>query len=253
MSVLVATMNVNLPELTNNLVREITKDKSIDMEIMVLENGATEKSSYSTHSTDKNYFFGGGLNLIMEYFLTETSHDWLFVLNNDLIFHGNNLVSRMVQEAVTHDMCQLSPAVINASISQCHWKQMHMWMSGTTRPVEWIDFQCPLLRRDICEHVQQYPIELIYGWGNDIYTGMIAKEMGLQTGVTDLVCVTHLNSQTMNKGITDLDGNTITPQEYCRRAESGMMEYMSNSKYWNTFNEFRTNAANYKFLLGEAR
>jgi len=253
MSILVATMNVNQPELTNNLVHQISKDTKVPYEIMVLENGATEKSNHSTHVSDKNYFFGGGLNLIMDYFLNETTHDWLFVLNNDLIFHGDNFISKMLQEAVTHDMCQLSPAVINASVSQCHWKQMHMWMSGTTRPVEWIDFQCPLLRRDICEAIQEYPIDLIYGWGNDIYTGMVAKELGLKTGVTDLVCVTHLNSQTMNKGVTDLEGNMLTSQEYCRRDESSMMQYMSNSKYWQGFNEFRQNAANYKFTLEDTQ
>lgn len=251
MSVLVATMNVNQPELTNNLVQQIYKDTKVSYELMVLENGATEKSKYSTHSSDKNYFFGGGLNLILDYFLKETTHEWLFVLNNDLIFHGNNFLSRMLKEATIHDMCQLSPAVVNASVAQCHWKQMHMWMSGTTRTVEWIDFQCPLLRRDICETIREYPIELIYGWGNDIYTGMIAKEFGLKTGVTDLVCVTHLNSQTMNKGVTDLDGNSLTPHEYCRRAESNMMNYMHGSKYWDTFNQFRNNAENYKFILEE--
>jgi hypothetical protein len=244
---LVATLNVNQPDLTNNLVEQVSKDKKISYEIMVLENGATEPSKYSTHISEKNYFYGGGLNLIIDYFLNETTHDWLFVLNCDLIVHGQNFVSTMLSEAEKHDVCQLSPAIINASIDQCYWKQMHNWMSGTTRYVEWIDFQAPLLRRDVLEKIKEYPIDLIYGWGNDILTGMVAEEMNLKTGVTDKVCVTHLNSQTMTKGIEDLDGNFITTQEYCKRAEHNMMSFMKSSNYFNKFNQFRHNAANYEF------
>jgi len=248
---LVSTLNVNQPELTNNLIEKISLDNKVNYELMVLENGATEKSKYSTHISEKNYFFGGGLNLIFDYFLNETNHDWLFVLNCDLIIHGHNFLSTMLSEAQKHDVCQLSPAIINASIDQCFWKQMHNWMSGTTRYVEWIDFQAPLLRRDIVERIRQYPIELIYGWGNDVLTGIISEEMGCKVGVTDKVCITHLNSQTMNKGIEDLDGNFITTTEYCRRAEQSMMSYMQSSPHWQKFNFYRYNAANYKYEISQ--
>jgi hypothetical protein len=247
MSILIATMNVNQPTLTNNLVQQVKKDTSVDMEIMVLENGATERSDYSTHISEKNYFFGGGLNLIFDYYLNETQHDWLFVLNNDLIIHGEHFVSAMIQEAIDNDVCQLSPAIINASVEQCFWRQMHNWMSGKTRFVDWIDFQAPLLRRDICEIVKEYPTELIYGWGNDILTGMIAHENKLKVGVTDKVCITHLNSQTINKGVVDLDGNPMTNSEYCRRAEGGMMEYMQRTGRWNMFQQFRYTSATYSY------
>lgn len=247
MSILIATMNVNQPALTNNLVEQIQKDTSVEMEIMVLENGATERSKYSTHISEKNYFFGGGLNLIFDYYLKETQHDWLFVLNNDLIIHGEHFVSAMIQEAIDNDVCQLSPAIINASVEQCFWRQMHNWMSGKTRLIEWIDFQAPLLRRDICEIVKEYPMELIYGWGNDILTGMIAHENKLKVGVTDRVCITHLNSQTINKGVVDLEGNPMTNSEYCRRAEGGMMEYMQKTGRWSMFQQFRYNSATYSY------
>lgn len=247
MSILVATMNVNQPDLTNNLVEEILKDKKVECEIMVLENGATERTKYSTHSSEKNYFYGGGLNLIFDYYLNETKHDWLMVLNNDLIFHGQNFLSTMIDEATKNDICQLSPAVINASIAQCYWKQMHMWMTGGTRLVKWLDFQAPLFRRDICEIIKEYPIELIYGWGNDILSGIIAEKHNLKVGVTDKVCVTHLNSQTMNKGVLDLEGNFITTKEYCRRAEINMHSYMESSGNWDKFVEFKNHASTYTF------
>ena len=193
MSILVATMNVNQPELTNNLVEQVSKNTEVEHEILVLENGATERSSYSTHVTEQNYFFGGGLNLIFEYYLNETDHDWLMVLNNDLIIHGDNFLSIMLSEAEENDVCQLSPSIINATIPQCYWKQMHMWMSGGTRLVEWIDFQAPMLRRD-------------------------------------------------------LEGKTLSNQEYCARAEQGMMNYMRlDYERWDTFQSFRHNAAIYYY------
>lgn len=245
MSILVATLNVNQPELTNNLVETISQDQGVDYELMVLENGATELSAYGTHFSDKNYFFGGGLNMIAEYFLEETKHEWLMVLNCDLIIHGFNFLSTMLDEADRYNLCTLSPAIINASIEQCHWKQMHNWMSPSPRLVEWVDFQAPMLRRDIVGIMNPWPIELIYGWGNDILTGMKAQEYGLRTAVTDRVCITHLNSQTIDKGVEDLEGNMMDSIEYCRRAEKGMMDYMRDNDYWNRFIEFRDNAASY--------
>lgn len=247
MSILVATINVNQPTLTNNLVEQVTKDKKVDFELMVLENGATERSKYSTHSSEKNYFFGGALNLIFDYYLNSTSHEWLMILNNDLIIHGENYLSTMTAEAQDNDMSVLSPVVINASIEQCHWKQMHNWMTGGTRKVDWVDFQAPLLRRDICEIIKEYPMELIYGWGNDFLTGIVAKENNLNVGVTDKVCIAHLNSQTMNKGILDLEGNFITTKEYCRRAEVGMLSCMERLGKWDIFNQFKSAAANYHY------
>jgi hypothetical protein len=245
--ILVTTINVNQPELTNNLVEELSKDTRVDFELMVLENGATERSKYSTHVSEKNYFYGGGLNLIFDYYLNETSYDWLMVLNNDLLLHGQRFLSTMLHEAETHDMCTLSPAIINASISQCYWKQMHNWMTGGVRQVDWVDFQAPLLRRDICEVINAYPTELIYGWGNDILTGMIAEEHNLKTGVTDKVCITHLNSQTMEKGVVDLEDNPITTREYCARAETNMFNYMQTTGRWDKFLSYRDAASSYTY------
>jgi len=123
-----------------------------------------------------------------------------------------------------------------------------MWMSGGTRLVEWIDFQAPMLRRDICDLIRVYPSDLLYGWGNDFLTGMVAKQQNLKTGVTDKCCIAHLNSQTLNKGIEDLEGKTLSSQEYCARAEQGMMSYMRlDPERWEVFQSFRHNAANYSY------
>ena len=119
MSILVSTINVNQPQLTNYLIDQVSLDTKPDYEIMVLENGSTEanRSKYSTHVSDRNYFYGGALNMIFEYFLEETDHEWLMVLNNDLIIHGYNFITAMVEQAEAADVCMLAPAVINAEMS----------------------------------------------------------------------------------------------------------------------------------------
>ena len=151
----------------------------------------------------------------------------------------------MVHHAARADVCMMAPAVINASVDQCFWKQMHNWYTDGVRYVEWIDFQAPLLRRDIVEIIREYDEILLYGWGQDIEAGMVADDHGLKVGVADNICITHLNSQTLRKGVVDLEGNPLSSEEYCRRAEHGMFEFMKKTGRLEKFTNFRNRAANY--------
>ena len=164
---LIATLNHNLPQWTDNLVNQIKRDPLFDKcELMVIDNGSSEPLAQSTtHRLEQNIFFGGGLNAALEYFLT-TNHDYLYFLNNDLVFHGPSFLTTSLREAKESDAAVYSPTTINASIDQCFWKQMWNWGNGL-RKVKWIDFQCPLLRRDILEKINHFPDELIYGWKED--------------------------------------------------------------------------------------
>ena len=55
---LVATLNHNLPELTDNLVKQLERDPSFGYcELMVVDNGSTEPLAKSTtHRLDENIF-----------------------------------------------------------------------------------------------------------------------------------------------------------------------------------------------------
>lgn len=229
---LIATLNHNLPDLTDNLINQLKRDPLFDQcELMVIDNGSTEPlAKYTTHRLEENIFFGGGLNAAIEYFLS-TNHDYLYFLNNDLIFHGPSFLTTSLQEAKKSDAAVYSPSIINASIDQCYWKQMWNWGKGL-REVKWIDFQCPLLRRDILEIIKQYPEELIYGWGNDLYTGCITEQISLKTIVSDTNTICHLNSQTFKQNKIN-----IGVQEFCQKAEKKMFDYFLSSEmnltYWN--------------------
>jgi GT2 family glycosyltransferase len=222
---LIATLNHNLPVLTDNLVEQLKRDTYFDKcELMVLDNGSTEDLAKSTtHRVEKNVFFGGGFNIVLDYFLNNTNHEWLYFLNNDLIFHGPSFLTTSIENAKAFNAVVYSPSVINASIDQCHWKQMWNWGKGI-REVKWIDFQCPLINRIVLEKIQQYPNELIYGWGLDFYTGCITDGHGFKTVVDDTHTICHLNSQTFAQNKID-----IGVSEFCRNAETNMYNYFRNS------------------------
>jgi GT2 family glycosyltransferase len=237
---LIATLNHNLPQWTDNLVNRLKRDPLFkECELMVLDNGSSEPLAKSTtHRLEQNVFFGGGFNVVLDYFL-QTDHDYLYFLNNDLVFHGPSFLTTSVQEAKESDAAVYSPTVINASIDQCHWKQMWNWGKGL-REVQWVDFQCPLIRRDLLENIQQFPNELIYGWGLDFYAGCIAETLGLKTIVSDNNTITHMNSLTFKENKIDIGVN-----EFCRNAETNMNEFFLNSDYKSLYYKLRTHGETY--------
>ena len=125
---LIATLNHNLPQWTDNLVNQLKRDPLFSQcELMVVDNGSKESLAQSTtHQLEENIFFGGGFNVVLDYFLS-TDHDYLYFLNNDLVFHGPSFLTTSLREAKESDAAVYSPSVINASMEQCHWKQMWNW------------------------------------------------------------------------------------------------------------------------------
>lgn len=232
---LVATLNHNLPRLTDNLVNQLRRDPYFsNCELMVVDNGSAESlANTTTHRLDQNTYFGGGFNVVLDYFLNETKHEWLYFLNNDLVFHGPSFLTTSIREALESEAAVYSPSVINASMNQCHWKQMWNW-GASLRYVKWVDFQCPLIRRDVLEKIKQYPDELMYGWGLDFYTGCITEQEGWKTVVSDNHTICHLNSQTFEQNKID-----IGVAEFCRRAETNMYNYFSNSEFNSLYLELR--------------
>lgn len=237
---LIATLNHNLPDLTDNLVNQLKRDSLFTQcELMVVDNGSQEYLAKSTtHRLEENIFFGGGFNVVLDYFLT-TKHDYLYFLNNDLIFHGPSFLSTSLKEAKSTDSVVYSPSIINASMEQCYWRQMWNWGQGL-RNVKWIDFQAPLIRRDVLELIKQFPDELIYGWGLDFYTGCICERESMNTVVSDNNTICHLNSQTFKQNKIN-----IGIDEFCHNADTNMNNYFRNSEYSSLYLELRKYGANY--------
>ena len=240
---LIATLNHNLPVWTDNLVNQLSRDPLFkECELMVIDNGSVDPlAKTTTHRLEQNIFFGGGFNVVLDYFL-QTEHNYLYFLNNDLVFHGPSFLTTSLNEAKESDAAVYSPTVINASIDQCHWKQMWNWGKGI-REVKWVDFQAPLLRRDILEKIQHFPDELIYGWGLDFYAGCIGELNSFKTVVSDNNTITHMNSLTFKENKIN-----IGVDEFCRNAETNLNNYFQNSDMRDLYLNLRRYGEQYRFI-----
>ena len=238
---LVVIYNHNLPGMTDNLWEALYPHRRNDYDMILIDNGSKEdgKSKYTTHETGQNTYFGGALNIALDYFLSSNEYDSLLSLNNDLVVQGNNFVRSLKKELVG-DYKIISPCVLQNE-NQCKWKYMHCWNSTKVRDVKWVDFQAPLLHRDFIEKVKQYPDELMYGWGQDALSGMICEDNGWKVGVVDWCPLIHYSAHTYKEGKSDLN---LT--EYCQRAEGGMFKYFMDKGLMDKFNKYRELSANYE-------
>lgn len=244
MNALVAIINHNRKAYTNQLYESLAPYTSDGYAMMVLDNGSTDKSEiseYTTHATDSNCYYGGALNLIFAAFL-ETDMDALVVFNNDVIIHGSNYVKTLYNKMNSEYYHMVSPCILQPEVDQCFWRTMHNWKSPAPRTVPWVDFMAPMFRRELVEAIGQYDNELIYGWGQDVYTGLICSDMGWKIGVLDTVPAIHLSSQTFKDGKSDL-----TLSEYGQKAMNGMQSYFEKIGRTKDLHHFRNLARNYTF------
>jgi hypothetical protein len=244
MKTLAVIYNHNMPEITDALWESLKPYESTDYDLILIDNGSRDdrKSKYTTHKTGQNTYFGGALNIAMQFFLENSDkYDSLLSLNNDLILQGPNFIRTLRHEMLHGNYKIISPSVLQVN-SQCKWKYMHCWNSNTTRDVKWVDFQAPLLHKDFIEHVQQFSDELMYGWGQDVLSGIICEQQGWKIGVVDRCPLIHHSAQTYKSGASDIDLTT-----YCRNAETNMFNYFEKQNLVNIFNDFRNLSAIYHY------
>ena len=238
--------NHNLPEMTDRLWEELKPYERDDYDLILIDNGSREdgKSKYTTHETGVNTYFGGALNIALDFFTTSGAYDSLLSLNNDLVLQGNNFVRTLREEMFHSDSLLykiISPSVLQVE-KQCNWKYMHCWNSDKIRQVKWVDFQAPLIHKDFIRVYPQFPDELVYGWGQDVLSGILCEKQGWKVGVVDRCPLIHHSAHTYKSGVSDLDLQT-----YCQNAEQGMFGYMQSNGLMEKFLEFRELSANYVY------
>lgn len=230
-----------MPEMTDSLWESLKPYEQDDYDLILIDNGSKPegKSQYTTYETEKNCYFGGALNLAMQLFLDSKEYDSLLSLNNDLILQGPNFIKILREEMFKGDYKIISPCVLQVE-NQCKWKYMHCWNTSGTRDVKWVDFQAPLLHKNLIEEIKQFPYDLIYGWGQDVLSGIICEQKGWKVGVVDKCPLIHHSAKTYKEGKSDLDLTT-----YCRNAEGGMFNYFQKENLIDKFHEFRHLSSNY--------
>ena len=235
--------NHNLPEMTDKLWEELKPYERDDYDLILIDNGSRPegKSKYTTHETGQNTYFGGALNIALQVFLESKEYDSLLSLNNDLVLQGNNFVKTLREEMFNNDFKIVSPSVLQVE-KQCNWKYMHCWNSDKIREVKWVDFQSPLIHKDFIEKYPQFPDELVYGWGQDVLSGILCEQNDWKVGVVDRCPLIHHSAHTYKSGKSDLDLQT-----YCQNAEQGMFGYMQSQGLMETFLKFRELSAGYTY------
>lgn len=240
---LAVILNHNRREYTNRVYRMLMPHIKDICDLVVIDNGSTDKneiSEYTTYTTDQNCYFGGGFNLAMQIIRENSEYDSLLFLSNDIIFHGYNFVQKLRQVMFEEDYAIVSPTVLQPEEDQCFWKQMHNWGIDETRQVKWVDFMCPLVRRDVIEEIGQFDMDLIYGWGLDQYAGVVCEDKGWKVGVIDTLSIIHFSAQTTKDGKSD-----ISTEEYSSRANRGVYSFFSKIGRTDALERMRQFGINY--------
>jgi hypothetical protein len=186
-----------------------------DYDLIVIDNGSDpgKESKYSTFKIDYNTGYGGGLDIIMQYFLSTSAeqYDSLAVLNSDLTIHGYNYFRTLRDELFNDDdLVIISPCLIQFGI-ETDWKHMRCWNSDGLRYVEMLDFQAPLMKRKFVEKAEKF--ESTYGWVQDIVTGIICKDNNWKIAISDRHPVFHVVNGTVKDNPNLSNYNTLAHME----------------------------------------
>ena len=244
MKTLVVIYNHNMPDLTDQLFESLKPYEKGLYDTIIIDNGSKPegKSKYTTYETESNCYFGGALNLAMQLFKDNEQYDSMLSLNNDIILHGFNFVSELRKVMFEQDYTILSPCVLQPEKGQCHWKSMLNWGATQVRDVKWVDFQAPMIHRRYLDVMPQFPNELMYGWGQDILSGIVCNENNWKVGVLDWLPIIHFSAFTYRSEKSDLKVS-----EYSQKAEGNMFNYFVQNKLIEKVSEFRDLSANYKY------
>lgn len=238
---LVAILHYNSTQYTDTLYEMLKPYERDDYDLVVIDNGSDlqKTSKYTTFRLEENVYYGGGLDVTMNYFIENTQYDSMMLLNSDLIIHGQNFVKSLRNELFSEeDLVSVSGCVIQPEKDQCHWKAIHNWGHKTLRYVPWVDYQCNLLKRKFVEKVEGFGSH--FGWVQDIMTGIVCENEGWKIGVCDWLPVVHFG----NGSVKDNSNDPIISQ-YNQLAEQEMLQYFREKGLWDRFLDQRQKAENY--------
>ena len=242
MKTLVTILNHNLPEYTNFIYDELKKHQTDSYDVFIFDNASSpEGKAKVTHfSTDENCYFGGAMNLIFDFMLNTDEYDSLLFLSNDVILHGYNFVDTLRKEMIEQDYTILSPSVLQVRLEPDMWKQMHNYGTKNVRQVPWVDFMSPLIHRRLIEEIKQFDMKMLYGWGLDIYSGIVCEEKNWKIGVVDYLSLIHLVAKTTKEGKSD-----ITSEQYYQLAQKGMDDFFYSNGLKEKQHYLMSKAQNY--------
>jgi len=239
---LVAILHFNSAQYTDTLYEMLKPYEKEDYDLIVIDNGSdlNKTSKYTTHRLETNVYYGGGLDVTLDYFIENSIYDSMILLNSDLIIHGYSFIKSLKNELFSDEqLMAVSGCVLQPEKNQCHWKMVHNWGSKTVRYVPWVDYQCVMIKRELAEKIGSFGSK--FGWVQDAMTGIICKDNNWKIGVCDWLPVIHFG----NGSVKDNSNDPII-SKYNTLAEQEMVEYFQQKGLWDRFLDIRQKAENYK-------
>jgi GT2 family glycosyltransferase len=239
---LVAILHFNSTQYTDTLYEMLKPYEKEDYDLIVIDNGSdlNKTSKYTTHRLETNVYYGGGLDVTLDYFIENSIYDSMILLNSDLIIHGYNFIKSLRNELFSDEqLMAVSGCVLQPEKNQCHWKMVHNWGSKTVRYVPWVDYQCVMIKRELAEKIGSFGSK--FGWVQDAMTGIICEDNNWKIGVCDWLPVIHFG----NGSVKDNSNDPII-SKYNTLAEQEMVEYFQQKGLWGRFLDIRQKAENYK-------
>jgi GT2 family glycosyltransferase len=251
MKTLVLILHYNTLDLTNSLYESLEQFQSDDYDLFILNNGAEkdQDSEYPSLYTNENLYFGGGLNWAFKYMIEHTEYDSLLFLNSDLIIEGENFVKILRNEMFKNDLKIASFSLIENFVNtqtKTVYPQMGNWKSEEIRLVPWVDFQCPLIHRDLIEKIGGFSSKIKFGYAHHFICAFVCEENDWRIGVSDKKLVTHIGAQTATK--------IWSWTEYFKGATRQMRKYFEfymNGKYKLKWKSLERQMRKYNFQKKE--
>lgn len=236
-------LNYNYPEITDPLFESLLRYVDDTHVLGVLDNcsDVERRSKYTTHQSDVNGYFGGGLSVALHEVATNPAYDSLLFLSNDLVVDTFPLVQPM-REIMFRDGYHLLGASVHEPPNGTTWRQTRPWGSPTPRPCRWFDIQCPLIHKELCIELGAVPDTLKYGWGIDLWMGIVTEDKGWKTAMLDTVQVTHMGDNHTFKN----NRASMTTSEYVNKCMNGMHTFFdSHPIYKEKYDDMRRWAEQY--------
>ena len=122
---LVVILHYNTVGYTDALYEMLKPYERDDYDLTVLDNGSEKgkSSKYTELVSDENTGYGGGLDLGLQYFISETKYDSFTLLNSDLIIHGYNFFKTLrkllfsISARCSSGTCKLWPPLSSSSLA----------------------------------------------------------------------------------------------------------------------------------------
>lgn len=240
---LVIILHYNSTQYTDALYEMLKPYEKNNYELFVFDNGSDEgkESKYTTHRIEENCYYGGGLDIGFQFFLSNLQYDSLLFLNSDLIIHGYNFVRKLKEQLFSKpDLMLCSACILQPHKDQGYWPQMQCWGSQTIRYVPWVDYQCVMLKREFVEEIKAFGSK--YGWVQDIMSGIVCEKKKWKIGICDWLPVIHFGGGSISD-----NSDKYEIANYNNNANNEMMEYFRNRNLSYKLHELRDKARKYTY------